>query len=84
MSMIHCTFRGRQYDYNFEDVFVPERFPAIGIPDGMEVTASSVSEDQVKTALAQKFDVGLGEFSDSYVEINPNGNITVRPDAVFG
>jgi len=35
-------------------------------------------------ALAQHYDVGVGEFSDHKVEINKNGNITVRADTVFG
>jgi hypothetical protein len=84
MSLVHCTFRGNQHDYNFEDIFPVERYAAIGIPEGMDVTPSTISEEMVKTALAQKLDVGVGEFSDSHVEINSNGNITVRPNAVFG
>jgi hypothetical protein len=48
------------------------------------VSASNLNEDQIKAALSQHFDVGLGEFEDHYVEINPNGNITVRPNTTYG
>ena len=79
MSTIHCTFRGSQYDYDFYEVFSSDRLTAIGIPENAEISSSSVSETNIKTALAQKFDVGIDEFRESVVEINKNGNITVRP-----
>ena len=84
MSTIHCTFRGRQYDFDFFEIFAPDRYVAIGIPEDFDVKPNTVTQDQVKMALAQKFDVGVGEFDEDFVEINPNGNITVRPDTVFG
>ena len=80
----HVVYDGQNKDLNFDEVFPADRFAAIGIPEGTVVSASSVTEQQVKAALAQFFDVGLGEFEDHFVEINPNGNITVRPNASFG
>lgn len=84
MSEVHVLFRGQQKSFLFDEVFEPDRYAAIGIPENMEVNSSTVTQEQVKMALAQKFDVGVGEFQDSFVEINPNGNITVRPDTTFG
>lgn len=84
MSTVHVVYNGESKDLEFDTVFSTERLAAIGIADGTEVSASTVSQENVRTALAQHFDVGLSEFSDHYVEINPNGNITVRPNATFG
>jgi len=84
MSTIHVVYDGESKDLEFETVFPAERYAAIGIVAGTEVTASTVSQDNVRTALSQHFDVGLSEFNDHFVEINPNGNITVRPNATFG
>jgi len=84
MSKVHVVYSGRNEDLEFDQVFPAERLAAIGIQEGTVVNASNITEDQVKTALAQYYDVGLGEFEDHYVEINPNGNVTVRPNATFG
>lgn len=83
-SKIHVVYDGRTQDLAFEDVFPQDRYASIGIPEGTEVTSQSVTQQQVKTALAQHFDVGITEFDDHFVEINPNGNITVRPNTTFG
>ena len=42
------------------------------------------SEADVLAALANYFDVAIGRFSPYVVERHENGNITVRPEAVFG
>lgn len=81
MSTIHAMFNGRTEDAEFEDVFTPERMGSLGITSASPAT---LSPENVKTALAQHFDVGVDMFQDHYVEVNPNGNITVRPDAKFG
>lgn len=84
MSEVYVLFRGQQKTFPFDEVFEPERYAAIGIPEDVDVNPSTVSPEQVKMALAQKFDVGVNEFQDNFVEINPNGNITVRPNTTFG
>jgi len=77
-------FRGNTDDFVFEDLFPVERYQQLGIVEGTTPTPSTVSQDQIVMALAQHYDVGVGEFSDHKVEINKNGNITVRADTVFG
>lgn len=83
MSKVHVIYNGT-HDLDFSQVFPPERFANIGISEGVEVSSSTLTEAQVKTALAQHFDVGINEFRDHFVSFDPTGNITVRPDAEFG
>ena len=83
MAKIHVVYRGEN-DMDFDTLFPPERFANIGIPAGTVPAVNTLTSEQVKSALAQHFDVGLGEFRDHYVEMNPNGNITVRPNTTFG
>ncbi|HNT78230.1 MAG TPA: hypothetical protein PKH77_24720 [Anaerolineae bacterium] len=40
--------------------------------------------EAVRTALANHFDVPLQKFAVYVVEQHPNGNVTVRPEAIFG
>ena len=84
MSSIHVVYDGQTKDLTFDELFPADRLASIGIPDGTDVAASTVNQQQVKMALAQHFDVGLGEFEDHFVEINLNGNVTVRPNTPFG
>lgn len=42
------------------------------------------SEAEVLAALANYFDVAVGRFAPYVVERHENGNVTVRPEAVFG
>jgi hypothetical protein len=46
--------------------------------------APDASEAEVLAALANYFDVAVGRFAPYVVERHENGNITVRPEAVFG
>jgi hypothetical protein len=84
MSDIHVMFRGRQDDFDFGELFPAERYEALGIADGTDVTSRSVSDTQIRMALAQKYDVGTNEFADHKIETSSNGNITVRANTPFG
>ena len=84
MSIVHVMFRGNTDDLKFEEIFPEERYVALGLEPGFIPTQSNVSQDQIRMALAQHYDVGLGEFSDHHIEINSNGNITVRANTTFG
>lgn len=85
MAAIHVVYDGRNEDLELEAVFPQERLAAIGVPEGTEITVGNLTETQVKTALAQHFDVGIDAFQDHYVEINPkSSSITVRPNTTFG
>lgn len=84
MSTIHVRYDGESHDLDFGELFTPDRLESIGVASVNDVNSNTVTSDNVKTAIAQHFDVGVGEFDDYQVEFSKNGNITVRPDAVFG
>ena len=66
--IVHVRFGGRSQD-------IP--FAALDVGD--------LSSDQnVRNALARYFDVPEPKFAPYVVERHANGNITVRPEAVFG
>lgn len=82
--VVHVRYNGQSHDIPFNQLFSPDRFAALGIPEGSNPTAGGLGTDTVRTALAQHFDKGLDEFSDYIVEPHENGNMTVRPKATFG
>jgi hypothetical protein len=66
--IIHVRFEGRSQDIAFATLDVGD-----------------LSSDQdVRNALARYFDVPERKFVPYVVERHTNGNITVRPEAVFG
>ena len=83
MSMIHVVYNGKTEDFEFDTVFSREKLPGLGITVD-NITPQQVTHDQIKLAMAQQFDVGVNEFNDFFIEINSNGNITVRPQTTFG
>lgn len=82
MSTIHVVYNGRNEDLEFDHVFRQDRLETLGVQQNP--THNSITQDQVKRALANHYDVDIEEFEAHYVEINPNGNITVRPNAKWG
>jgi len=82
MADVHIVYNGHNDDVAFDEMFSSDHLSGLGITG--TVTPQSVTPDQVKMAVAQHFDVGLNEFQDHFVEINPNENITVRPQTTFG
>ncbi len=67
-ARLHIRFEGRSWDILSRD---------------LDVSPMSTDE-QVRRALANYFDVALGKFRVYVIERHENGNITVRPEAVFG
>ena len=84
MAQVHVVYDGRNEDLEMGDVFRTDRLAALGIAEGTELSSRNVTETQVKNALSQYYDVAVSEFQDHYVELNPNGNVTVRPNTKFG
>lgn len=84
MSTVHVMFRGSQDDFDFNILFSRERLSLIGYNSDVEINPNNVTADQIKMALAQNYDVGITEFQDHYIDINKNGNITVRANTPFG
>jgi len=65
---VHVRYDGKSYDLTFEDLAL----------------AAGASDDDVREALARHFDVSPKTFRAFVVERHRTGNITVRPEAVFG
>lgn len=81
MSVVHSQFDGRSDDITIEELF-PEGAPetdASGI-----LTRGSSFATTIKEALADHYDRQVSEFSNYEVVVEPDGDITVRPPAVFG
>ena len=66
--MIHIRFQGQSLRLAARD---------------LDIGAHS-SDNEVKQALAQHFEVAVARFAAYVVERHENGNMTVRPEAVFG
>ena len=84
MASVHIRYDGSTQEVDFDEVFPTERLEAIGITNTAQVNSRNVSADNVKMAVAQYLDIGLGELDGYEVEFSKTGNITIRPDAVFG
>jgi hypothetical protein len=65
---VHVRYDGKSYDLPFGDLDV----------------SAGMSDDDVRQALARHFDVSPARFRAYVVERHRTGNITVRPEAVFG
>ena len=66
--VVHVRFEGQSWDIAFGVLDVGDRS----------------SDQDVRRALAHYFNVAVVKFARYVVERHANGNITVRPEAVFG
>ena len=67
-AVIHVRFAGRSFD-------VPVEQLRLGI---------GASDEQVKQVLAQYLEIDGARLADYTVDRHANGNLTLRPEAVFG
>jgi hypothetical protein len=67
-QVVHVRFEGQSWDIAF------------GVLDIGDLS----SDQEVRQALADYFKVPVGKFALYVVQRHANGNITVRPEAVFG
>jgi len=66
--VVHVRFEGQSLDIAFSMLDVGDKS----------------SDQDVRQALARYFDVSVRKFTNYVVERHATGNITVRPEAVFG
>jgi len=66
--MVHIRYDGRSYD----------------LVEGQIGVGAQMSDQEIKQRLAQHFDVSLRSFQHYVVDRGPNGNLIVRPEAVYG
>jgi len=67
-SQVHVRFQGRSLDFLQED---------IGI-------GPELSTETIKMKVAQQLDIGIAQLDEYVVDIRPDGEITVHPQAVYG
>jgi hypothetical protein len=66
--VLHVRFDGRSLDVRFADLDL----------------AAGLSDSEVKRSLARRLEVPEESLRDYVVDRHPTGNLTVRPQAVFG
>lgn len=66
--VVHARFAGKSFD-------VPLSLLGVG---------PAWADEYIKRALAQHLEVAESALRDYVVDRHPNGNLTVRPSAVFG
>lgn len=68
VAVLHLRFEGRSRDIALGDL-------DIGL---------NTSDEAVKNAVAKFFELSTAQLNDYVVERHENGNLTLRPEAVFG
>jgi len=68
MTVVHIRFEGRSLD-------IPQDYLDVG---------QASSDQDVKRALASYLEVPTAKLRDYVIDRHETGNITVRPEAVFG
>ncbi|HLO85433.1 MAG TPA: hypothetical protein VK203_10575 [Nostocaceae cyanobacterium] len=66
--MVHIRFEGRSYDLNENQIGITTR----------------MNDTTIKERLAQHFDVNLNRFTSYVIDRRPNGDLIIRPEAVYG
>jgi hypothetical protein len=66
--VIHVRLDGRSYDLPLDRLGITEQ----------------ARDEQVRAAVARHLEVAARQLSESVVDRHPNGNLTIRPEAVFG
>ena len=68
VKVVHIRFEGRSLD----------------VPQGELDVGTASSDSEVKRALAHHLDVPVAKLRDYVIDRHETGNMTVRPEAVFG
>lgn len=66
--VIHVRLDGRSHDVSLSQLH-------LGI---------NPSDEEIRRAIAVQLEVPVGKLGDTMVDRHPNGNLTIRPQAVFG
>jgi hypothetical protein len=68
VAVVHIRFEGRSLD----------------IPQGDLDVGTASSDNDIKRALARRLEVAEAKLRDYVIDRHETGNMTVRPEAVFG
>jgi hypothetical protein len=72
-NVLHIRFEGRSFDVPLADVLSGDRD-----------LGTSLGDADIKRSLARYLDVAEEKFRDYVIDRHETGNLTVRPEAVFG
>jgi hypothetical protein len=67
-NVVHLRFDGRSQDVDLELLNI----------------SNASSEAEIKLALSKHLEVSLNQLRDYVIDRHENGNLTLRPQAVFG
>lgn len=67
-SQVHVRFEGRSLDFQQSDIGV----------------GPELDEATIKMKVAQQLDIGIARLDDYVVDIRPDGEITIHPQAQYG
>ena len=84
MDAVHIVYDGQTQDLELEDLIPMEDRAGLGIEDDTELHSKDLNSEQIKRALANHYDKPVTEFEELIVEFHKSGDITVRPNAIFG
>lgn len=66
--MVHIRYEGRSFDVNERNLSVN----------------AGMSDEKIKELVARYFEVGKNKLDYYVVDRTPNGDLVVRPEAVYG
>ena len=84
MTQVHIVYDGNTEDIDLNDLIPADRRAQLGIDEDIELTSENITGDQIKKSLVNHYDRPETEFNELIVEFHKTGDITVRPNAVFG
>jgi len=82
--VLHVRYDGKSTDIPFDEFFRSDRLDRVGVNSDKATSASDLTDTQIKHMLASYFDKSSSEFDGYVLDREENGNITCRPQAVFG
>jgi hypothetical protein len=68
IAVVHIRFEGRSHD----------------IPQGELDIGPASNDNEIKRAVARHLEVDEAKFRDYVIDRHETGNLTIRPEAVFG
>ncbi len=82
--VVHVRYNGTSSEIAFSELFRSDRLQRIGVDSDKVSSLSDLSDTQLKQLLAGYFDKPASEFNGFVLERESTGNLTLRPEAVFG
>lgn len=82
--VLHVRYDGKSTDIPFDEFFRSDRLERVGVNPDKASSIGDLTDNQIKQMLASYFDKSSDEFSGYMIDREETGNLTIRPQAVFG